>query len=239
MYVDIHAHLDLCQNLEEVLVLAKKAQVTHIISAGINKQTSLQTLELSKQHSSVHASIGVYPEFTETTEWIAQYSKECIAIGECGLDFHITQDEQEKQRQERLFVEQILLAKRFEKPLIVHSRKAELRVLEVLEQHNAKHVILHCFEGSTQLITRAIANKYYLTATSNIARSDSVKHKVALTPLHLLFTETDAPYMARIKGGMSQPADVMHTIEVIANLKKITHEECARLIFMNYKKMFG
>src|SRR3989344_8014594 len=149
-FVDIHAHLDhpwLAKDLPEVIERAKKAGVAAILTAGIDRESNRKTLELQKRYPLVKAALGIYPpsalrkemeqaketfidyDIEEEIEFIKKNKDKIMAIGEVGMDFAQTDDYTE---QEKLFNQMIDLAASLHKPLIVHSRKAEEKVIKVL-----------------------------------------------------------------------------------------------------------
>lgn len=241
LLVDVHAHLDLTDNPAAVVVRAKAAGVKAIINAGVDTTTNEKALALAKEWDIVKPALGFYPDQIgkDNLTQIEQHAKEIVAISECGLDFKITDDPQEQARQRTLFLAQIKLANILNLPLIVHTRKAEKESIDLLEEYATVPVILHCFEGSKKLIERAITAGFYLTITPNIARSHSVQLKADMVPLKQLLTETDTPFMGPKRDEPNEPANVRLAIDGIAAAKKITPEECANAIFMNYKNIFG
>jgi TatD DNase family protein len=237
MYVDVHAHVDLVES--SVIERAFDAGVHHIIAPGIDKASNEKVIELAQRYQHVHAANGFYPDQTEVDlNQLQQHSSSLIAISECGLDYHITQDKDAQLLQKTIFKQQITFANTHKLPLIVHSRKAEQDVLDILE-HASVPVVLHCFEGNKKLLQRAIESKYYLTVTSNIKRADQVQLRAKLTPLKQLLTETDTPYQGPERDKPSEPAYVIGAIHALARIKGLDSIECANMIYMNYKKLFS
>ena len=130
------------------------------------------------------------------------------------------------------------MAKEIDKPLIVHSRKAEKEVIDVLEKNNAKKVILHCFNGDFGLIKRAIKLGYCFSMAPNILRSEHMQKMAKEVPLSHLFTETDAPFLGYDRKMRNEPANVIFTIKKIAEIKNLDVKEVENNIFMNYQRMF-
>lgn len=170
--IDIHAHLESSQfkkDLKEVIERAKKAGVTTIINSGVNRETNRETLKLSKEYEIIKCSFGIYPidaiakeiEFNgeefprdiksfdvdEELDWIEKNKNSCVAIGEVGLDYNWPDFTKYKEKQIQIFEKTIILAKKIDKPLIIHSRKAELDAINILEKHKCKKVVMHCFSG--------------------------------------------------------------------------------------------
>ena len=259
--IDVHCHLDhACfkDKLDEVLKRAEEAGLKAIITNGINPETNRISLKLAEKYKMIRPALGIYPidalrkeieefeypvkfgEFDIDSElkFIEENKGKIAAIGEIGLDF-VRSDEGQKKEQELLFRKFIELAKRIDKPIIVHSRKAELRVVEILEELKPKKVVLHCFSGRHHLVKRAIKNGWYLSIPCNIVRSEHFQKVVELCPLSHLFTETDAPLLSPYKERLNEPAFVVETIRKIAEIKQMDALEVANNIYQNYQRVFG
>jgi len=266
MLLDIHAHLDhhlLANNLNEVLERSKNMIV---VTNGINPETNRWALELSKKHKNIKVALGIYPisalrkelidfgyklgynDFNTEDElkWISNTIKlqeatnnPIFGLGEIGLDYFVVKDETKEQRneQKKLFIKLIKLGKKLNKPLIIHSRKAEEDVVEILEQEKPKKVILHCFCGSKKRVKRIVDNKWTFSITANLERSSQMQMIVNETPLSQLLTETDSPYLCPEKDKINEPLNVRFALNKIAKMKKILPKEAENIIFKNYLSM--
>lgn len=161
-YIDVHCHVDMCKsNVEEIVRRAKKAGVKILVSSGISPSRIKKTLEFSKKFKEIKAALGLYPgemlelseaEIKKQIEIIRENKDKIVAIGEVGLDFKENKD---IERQARNFERFIKLAKELDKPIIVHSRKAERECIEILEKSGMKKIVMHCFSGNFALVERA------------------------------------------------------------------------------------
>ncbi|MDD5178529.1 MAG: TatD family hydrolase [Candidatus Nanoarchaeia archaeon] len=248
MLVDVHAHLDFKEfdsDRDNVIEEARKAGVVKIINSGINQKTNEKTLEFSKKYDLVEASLGLYPidmlklngkQINSCLEFIKKHSKEIVAIGEVGLDY---QESQDKINQKKNFKEIISLTESLKLPMIVHSRKAEQDVIDMLEGSKIKNVVLHCFSGNMKLVTKAAELGFNFSIPCNIVFSNHFKSLVEKIPLKQMLTETDAPYLSPIKGQRNEPKYIEYTIHEIAKIKNLTEEEIKKIIFMNYQRIFS
>ncbi len=259
--IDVHAHLDESRfekDLAEVVERAKNKGVEVILISGVNPETNRKVVEISKIFPIVRASFGLYPldsiaekvsgldddsprrieafSVDEELKWIEEHKGECIAIGEVGLDYQIAPDY--KIEQIEVFEKVIELAKKLDKPLIIHSRKAEIEAIGILEKHNMKKVIMHCFSGKKSLIKRCVDNGWFLSVPPVITRLDHFKTLVEIVPMENLLTETDAPYLSPVAGERNEPVNVSVTIREIARIKKISGEEVAKRIWNNAMEIF-
>jgi len=133
----------------------------------------------------------------------------------------------------------IKLSKKINKPLIIHSRKAESDIIDILENSDAKKVILHCFSGKLKLIKKAAELGYYFSVPTNVVRSSQFQKLVEMVDINQLLTETDSPYLSPYKNRRNEPAFIIETIKKIAEIKNISINETANNIFMNYQKVFA
>jgi TatD DNase family protein len=258
--VDVHCHLDnwnLKSRIEEILKNAEEAGVRAIITNGVNPETNRETLELAEKHRIVRAALGIYPidalkrevesneyplvwkEFDvgEELMFIERHKEKLAAIGEIGLDF-TDSDEEKRKEQEIVFRKLLELARRIDKPVIVHSRAAELKAVEILEEVGQKKVVMHCFGGRLHLVKRIIKDGWYFSLPTNIVRSEQLQKIAELCPMSKILTETDAPYLSPFRDRKNEPAFVAETIKVIAKVKGMDEIEVANAIFQNYQQLF-
>lgn len=260
MLVDIHAHLDhdrFKKDLDKVIERARKKDVKYIITSGVNKSTNRKALELSKKYQDiVKASLGIYPldaleiemkegdfprvieklNVDEEIEFIRKNKNKIIAIGEAGLDYNYTKDKNKEQKE--VFQKVISLAEKIKKPLIVHSRKAEIDVIEMLRSSTLKKVIMHCFTAKLKLAKKAEDLGYYFSIPPIIVRLRHFQELVDRLSLDKILTETDCPYLSPIAGERNEPSFIVETIKKIAEIKKLTEKEIKNIIFMNFQKVF-
>ncbi|MFT4343199.1 MAG: TatD family hydrolase [Candidatus Woesearchaeota archaeon] len=266
MITDIHCHFDDASfehDRNEVVMRAKENKVVKIITCGIDYITNEKTLMLAKKYDIVVPALGRYPydalendghyernkdairtTVEEDIKYITKHKNEIVAIGECGLDLHHGKDIT-KQIEE--FKQMIELAIKLKKPIIIHSRKAEKETLEVLNTYKGKiepkKVILHCFSGKKKLVEEAIVQKYMLSIPPSVIRSEQFKEMAHKTPLKQLLTETDSPFLSPYKNEdgtpvRNEPAFVIESVKAIAEIKKLTYEECVNQLYMNFQKVF-
>ncbi|MBU1975536.1 MAG: TatD family hydrolase, partial [Nanoarchaeota archaeon] len=133
----------------------------------------------------------------------------------------------------------IELAEKKKIPLIVHSRKAELDVIEMLESSNTKKVVMHCFMGRKHLVKRIVDNGWYTSIPCIVSKLQQLQELVKQQDMSRIFTETDAPYMSPYKDiRRNEPPFVVEGIKKIAALKGMDAEEVANNVFKNYQDVF-
>jgi len=250
LLVDVHAHLDLKEfdsDLDEVIKRAETAGIKAIINNGLNPESNRKTLELSKKYPIIKPALGLYPDdaikltekqIQDEINFIKKNKNKIIAIGEVGLDYKYCKKEQEQKLQKEILIKIIKLSEKINKPIIIHSRKAEQELIEILEKEKTKKVILHCFSGKLKLIKKAAELGYYFSIPTNITHSQHFQKLAELVDINQLLTETDSPYLSPYKNKRNEPSFIIEAIKKIAEIKSISTNETANNIFMNYQKVF-
>lgn len=245
MYIDIHTHLESYPDIDLIIDSARKAGVKIINYNGIDIPTNRKVLEYSKRFDIVKASLGLCPidalkfsdaQFNDELEFIGSNANKIIGIGEVGLDYK--EDSIHHEQQIKNFGRFIELSKELNKPLIIHSRKAESDVIRLLEENKAKKVVMHCFMGNMKLVERVITNNWTFSIPANITFSEHFQHVVKRTPIRQLLTETDGVFLSPFKGTKNEPANVIEGVKKIAEIKGLTLDDAANLIFSNYQELF-
>src|SRR3989344_5507425 len=259
MIVDVHSHLSFDQfskDLDQVIERAKQAGVVSILCSGVDHESNVKVLELSKKYKIIKASLGIYPldavglghydgiprdariiDVNEEIKFIRKNKDQIIAIGEIGLDKSPEVD-CKLEEQKEVFWKAIKLAEEIKKPIVIHTRKAEAECLEILESSKLKNVVLHCFTGNLKLVKKAEDLGFYLSIPAIITRLKHFQEVVNRVSLSNILTETDAPYLSPFKDQRNEPSYIKETIKVIAKIKNITEEETEKIIFSNYQKVF-
>ncbi|MBI5398302.1 TatD family hydrolase [Candidatus Woesearchaeota archaeon] len=262
LLVDVHAHLDhtdFSKDIDAVIERARAAGVRAIIAQGVNHESNLAVLALAKKYDIVKAALGLYPldalnvkvdeqHFSEepslprtkvgvdaTLNFIEQHNDSIIAIGEVGVDAKFSTD---LAAQRENFQKIIKLSLRIKKPLIVHSRKAELDTIEMLEASKCKQAMMHCFGGKLKLAKRIEDNGWMVSIPPCVVRSSHFQELVKRVNINHLLTETDCPYLGPEPGKRNEPANVIESVKMIAQIKKMTVEDTANAIFHNYQTLF-
>ncbi|MFH1391457.1 MAG: TatD family hydrolase [Candidatus Diapherotrites archaeon] len=245
MLVDSHCHLDWFKNPEEIMKDAEKENVKLVLSNATNKKSIEANLSLAERFSNIKIALGIHPadllkmseiEQKEAYELIKNNLSKATAIGEIGLDFKHT-DEIQKEFQEHLFRHFIDLAIQNNRPLVIHSRYAETKCLDILEERGAKKVLMHWFTNSKKTSVRAVSLGYYLSCGPIIMNDAGSASIVKEIPLENLLLETDAP--VSFNGEQSQPSWIPKVCEKVAELKKVDFEAVSEATGKNFNTLFG
>ncbi|MBI2658971.1 TatD family hydrolase [Candidatus Woesearchaeota archaeon] len=257
LLVDVHSHLDhhlLTNKIDEIIHRARNAGLRHVITNGINPETNRKCLELSKKYGIVKCGMGIYPrnalkketesgeyplnaedfDVGEEIEFIRKNKNNIVAISEVGLDFV----HGENRQQIGDFEKMIRLAEELKKPIVVHSRKAEQKCVEMLESSKNKKIVMHCFSGKKSIVKRIADNGWFLTVPAIVVKSQQFQDIAKNVPISQLFCETDSPYLSPYKEQMNEPAFVIESYSKIAEIKGMDMHEVANNIYMNWQKVF-
>jgi TatD DNase family protein len=247
MFIDIHAHLEMCHNLDEVVKRAKERNVL-ILTSGVNVKINEFVIECAKKWDNVRASPGLYPmdglimndsQIEDAIDYLRRNKDKITAIGEVGMDFKESSDTKEWTRQAVVFRKMIRLAMELDKPVVVHSRKAEEDCIKILEEEGAKKVVMHCFNGNFKLIKRVVDNRWFMTVPTNVIHSEHFQKVIREVSLNHLFCETDSPYLHPFKERNNEPSNVIESYKKIAEIKGLGLIEVEAAIETNFKKLFG
>ncbi len=252
MLVDVHCHLDfegLRERLDKVIENAKKAGVKAIITSGVDPATNKLALEISSKYDIVKPSFGLYPidalqrqnllketiNVDKELKFLEKNKDNFIAIGEVGLDLHSGKD---IKKQKEVFSKILETAKKLNKTVLVHSRKAELEALDLLESFDMKKVVMHCFTAKKSLVKRAYDLGYYFSIPPIIVRLQQFQQMAEMVDINHILTETDAPFLSPFKDKINEPAFITETIKKLAEIKGMTKTDVENNIWMNYQTLF-
>jgi len=252
MLVDHHCHLNFPQfaDLNAVLERARAAGVGAFVTISTRIRRLADLLAIAAAHEDVFCSVGTHPHYAheeldiplQEIVRLAQHHK-IVAIGEAGLDYHYKRSPPEAQAES--FRRHIAAARETGLPLEIHSRDADGDTARILEEEHAKGpfpAILHCFTGGEDLARRALALGLYVSFSGVVSfkKSDALRAVARAVPLERLLVETDAPYLAPEphRGKTNEPAFVVHTAAVLANVKGVAPEELAAVTTGNFVRLF-
>jgi len=250
MFIDVHCHLDYYRDEEtkEIIERAREKRVGIVVSNGTNHKANEKVLELAEKYGEVKCALGLYPieaikmswdEINKELDFIRKNGKRAVAIGEVGIDFKESIMMEEHEKQKKLFDKIVKLSALLNKPIIVHSRKAEKECVEILERNKAKKVIMHCFNGNFNLVSRIKENGWMISIPTNVTFSEHFQKIIKETDLKNLLCETDSPYLHPEKKRNNEPGNVVESYKKIAEIKGMKLKEVEKKIEENYKRVFS
>ena len=240
--IDTHAHLDLCEEPDEVVSRARAAGVTTILTVGTGPSSWPAALDLAARHEGVHALLGLHPHAAgEGLDGLPELLADdrVVGVGETGLDYY--RDYAPREAQRAAFEAQLELAGEAGKPVVIHSRAADDEIAGTLERF-AGTVVLHCF-SSPRLLPAALERGYYVSFAGNVTYPSATELRRAATqvPPDRLLAETDTPYLAPqpVRGRRNEPAHVVHTLAALAEARGEDPAELERRIEANARAAFS
>ena len=250
--IDSHCHLTydpLAGQLDGVLRRAREAGVTGVITIGTTIEDSRRAVDLARAHANVACAVGVHPSHAhEAPADVAGPLADLVgdptvvAVGETGIDLY--HDRTHVERQRVVFIEQMRLAERVGKPVVIHSRSAVEECLAVMAEFPGVPAVFHCFTGTVEEARRIIARGYYLGFTGPVTykKSDALREVVRMAPADRILVETDAPYLSPepMRGKFpNEPAWTVHTAARVAAERGVSVAEIDRITTANCRRLFG
>jgi TatD DNase family protein len=206
-YFDVHTHTnsDQLEGQAREIIIECQQQNINFVDIGTNVDTSLLAVKHANESKNVYACVGIHPnDITKIDVQSAMdeielllnedTNKRIVAIGETGLDHHYYG--YDAKVQEEVFISHIKLAHKYSLPLMVHIRDAHEEALRILKEHAfGLRVIIHCFTGNSELVTKYVAAGYYISINGVITfkSADDLKKAIPIIPPNRLLSETDAP----------------------------------------------
>ena len=250
MIIDTHMHIydDRYNDFrDEIVKKSLELGVGKMIASGVNYDTSLKCLELSKKYESVYATVGLYPEevkdYQGDLDWIkelVQSNKKIVGIGEIGLDYYW--DDSFKDKQKEYFIKQIRIANELGLPIVVHSRNAIQDTFDILKENPTRGVI-HCYGGSLEMAREFIKLGYFLGIGGVVTfkNAKEIKRVVKEIDINYLLSETDSPYLTPhpYRGETNIPGYTKYVIEEIAKIKEMDVNEVEKILENNAKRLFN
>ncbi len=172
-----------------------------------------------------------------------------VGIGECGLDYYRCTPESIA-KQKETFISQIELANEFDKPLMLHIRNNSVKdsglpsayadALGILKQYAKVKGDVHFFAGNTEDAKGYLDFGFTLSFTGVITFTEDYDEVIRNTPLSMIMTETDAPYVTPIpyRGKRNEPSYVREVVKKIAKVKNLPEQEVAEAIIANAQRVF-
>lgn len=248
---DSHAHLDDeafdCDR--EQLILQLEMDLEGIVNPGCDYKSSAFAIKMAEQYPFIYAAVGYHPENLKdiSVDYLGQLAiwaelPKVVAIGEIGLDYYWKENEP-REIQKRIFLEQVDLAKQFDLPVIIHDRDAHGDMLELFQREiSGVQAVFHCFSGSLEMAKELAKRGYYFGfgGTSTYKNAQKVREVLEYVPKDLLLFETDSPYLTPVpfRGKRNNPSYVEYTVRNAAQILKMDFEELAAISAANTKRLF-
>ncbi len=244
MFIDTHCHLDAREfavDRAAVVARARAAGVSMMVIPAITAATFADTVATAREYDCPFA-LGMHPlylhEFRPSHPALLReviVREKPVAIGEIGLDFFVPGLDQAAQRD--LFMQQLMIARDFDLPVLLHIRRAQDEVLRALRQAGIKKGIAHAFNGSLQQAEAFIRLGFKLGfgGAMTYPRALNIRRLAMELPLESIVLETDAPDMPPewISKQRNEPAELPRIAAVLAELRGMTPAGIAAVTMAN------
>ena len=255
MIIDSHCHLEyepIISNLKEVIDRAFKNNVKYLLSISTTDESYEKILKIIKTYNNVYGTYGIHPHETKNYPLLscdeivrkAKLNSKIIGIGETGLDYYY--DYSDSAIQKKLFIEHIKAAQTLDQPLIVHTRSAEEDTYEILKSANRSKnlkILIHCFTGTKSFAHKLVDIGCYISASGVVTfkKSKELAETFLSLPNDRILVETDSPYLSPepLRGKSNEPSHIVHTLNFLANMKKIDAINFGKITSSNFFKLFG
>ena len=246
---DAHAHYDdkwFDEDREALLSAMPDSGVAYIMNASVDLATARIAVGYAEQYPFIYACAGIHPENLDglAEDYLDQLAEllkhpKVAALGEIGLDYHW---DIPREAQQRVFEEQLRLAKELDVPVVIHDREAHADVMALLRKYRPKG-LMHCFSGSVEML------KEVLKLGMSISLGGTVTYKnarvpvevAAAVPIDRLLLETDAPYLSPVpmRGKRNDSRNIAYTAQRIAGIRSMDAQELVDIATANAKRLYG
>ena len=250
-WFDSHCHVPY-EGLDDaaaVFAAAREGGVARMVTVGTDAEQSQASIDAARRFDDVWATVGLHPHDAKNgVDTIVPVLADglsdgtCVAIGECGLDYHYDHSPRDVQR--TAFAEQISLAHQHGLALVVHTREAWDDTWSILRSEGVPdRTVFHCFTGGAAEATACLELGASLSFSGIVTfkKADDVREAVAVCPLDRLLVETDSPYLAPQphRGRTNTPSLVPLVGAAVAEVKGVPTERVEIATFANASLLFG
>lgn len=247
---DSHAHYNdekFDQDREEVISEIYNSGVTRIVCAGYNIESSKQAIKIAEKYDYIYCTVGISPNDMEDysvdnlkiLEELAKHKK-VVAIGEIGLDYYWNKENKELQKE--VFIKQIEIANKINKPIVIHTREAVQDTINVLKDNMVnKKGVFHCCPLNPELIKEGIKLGYYISFSGNVTFKNAKSERaIKEVPLDKILIETDSPYLSPepMRGKRNDSRNVRFVASKIADILELNVTDIAAKTYNNANTIF-
>ena len=246
MFIDTHCHLnyeyDTC--VEDIIKNAKNAGVGALICATADPTDIFPVMNIAKNYDNIFITIGIHPEYTDVnpSDYLTNdvlNNPRVVGIGEIGLDYH--GGNQTRKQQIELFEKQLEIARFYNMPVAIHTRDAEQDTADILTSKNFG--VMHCFTSGWDLARIMLDRGFYFSASGILTfkNAESIRDTFTKIPNDRIVIETDSPYCAPVpyRGKKCEPAMVIETAKVLAQIKNLQIEDLEIILYENTKRLYS
>ena len=250
--IDSHCHLDhepLFSDLKNVIIRSKKIGIKRLLTISTSIESFSRVKEIVNKDDIIFGTIGIHPHETDRNKINSEFfiknlneNKKIIGIGETGLDFYYDNSDRDKQIESfKIHIEAALKANI---PLIIHSRNAEEKTFDILNEYKKEKlkILMHCFTGSQKFAEQLLEFNSYFSASGIITfkNSTELQKTFKFLPLDKILIETDSPFLTPVpnRGKKNEPSFIDFTATKLAEIKGIEKSEIIKITSDNFNNLF-
>jgi len=253
--IDTHVHINFDvfeAELADLKARWEEQGVVQLVHSCVEPQEYDQISAIADQFPEVSFAVGLHP--LEAQNWTAQLGADIeqraqsdsrvVAIGETGLDRYKAEN---VEQQKTAFWEQLAIAQRVNKPVIIHCRDAAEELVELVSQfqqeNGATPGVMHCWAGSPEQTQNCLDLGFYISFSGIVTfkNAKQVQASAQLVPDNRLLVETDCPFLAPVpkRGKRNEPSYVRYVAETVAKLRNTPLERLAQTTTNNARELFS
>ena len=250
--IDSHCHLDhepLFSDLKNVIKRSKEIGIKRLLTISTSIESFSRVKEIVNKDDIIFGTIGIHPHETDRNKINSEFfiknlseNKKIIGIGETGLDFYYDNSDRDKQIESfKIHIEAALKANI---PLIIHSRNAEEKTFDILNEYKKEKlkILMHCFTGSQKFAEQLLEFNSYFSASGIITFKNSaeLQKTFKFLPFDKILIETDSPFLAPVpnRGKKNEPSFIDFTATKLAEIKGIEKSEIIKITSDNFNNLF-
>ncbi len=245
MFIDTHCHLTdaYTDGADKIIKRAIEANVGIMICPTANPEDIESALDIANKYDNIFCTIGIHPEYTNSdakqylTDTVLNNPR-VVGVGEIGLDYHYARETRDAQI--KLFEQQLDIAKKYALPVAIHTRDAEADTAAILTGDVLG--VMHCFTSSWDLAKKMLDRGFFFSASGILTfkNADDIRETFAKIPNDRIVIETDAPYCAPVpyRGKTCEPAMVIETAHVLAQIKNLQMDDLETILMQNVKQLY-
>ena len=263
-----HPHLNKEKNKDKVISNFFEKWGKYMTIIWTNPSTNKTVIESANKNKWVYCSVWIHPcdiydldlekTILELENHILKNKEKIVAIWECWLDYYwLYKDEEinkldekfrnniiewKKNLQKLFFKAQILLAKEYNLPIIIHNRDSKDDVFEILKELDFKNFIFHCYsenlEYANKLIEFSPNCKISFSGIVTFKNAKEVQETAKNIDIKHILAETDSPYLTPTPFRWKEENEPLYTKYVIEKIEELRWEKCDEKIFNNSLNVF-
>ena len=250
--IDSHCHLDhepLLSDLDNIIKRSKNIGIKKLLTISTSIESFSRVKEIVNKDMIIYGTIGIHPHEVDKNNIDSEFfvknlneNKKIIGIGESGLDFYYDNSDRDKQIESfKIHIEAALKANI---PLIIHSRNAEDKTFEILNEYREKNlkILMHCFTGSQKFAEKLLDFNSFFSASGIITfkNASELQKTFKFLPANRILIETDSPFLAPVpnRGKKNEPSFIDFTAAKLAELRSINKSELINITTDNFNNLF-